>query len=103
MTTELKQVSPEEQAKLVVAKSGNVKDTQLWDYGANREVFDHNDIKLYGVDPIKDEVCYEADCNEPALFKCNRKIYLREEEYFVGCGKFSCMKHTHKLNDKRFS
>lgn len=66
MNTELKQVCPEEQSKLVVDKKGNFKDTLLWDYGNNREVFDHNDIKLYGIDPIEGATCYE--CSEPALF-----------------------------------
>lgn len=43
MSSELKQVSPEE-LKKETDKGGNVKDTLLWDYGNNREVFDHNDI-----------------------------------------------------------
>ena len=43
MSTELKQVSPEEKEK-ETDKSGNVKDTKLWDYGNNREVFNHDDI-----------------------------------------------------------
>ncbi len=52
MSTELKQVSPEN-GEIVVDKSGNQKDTLLQDYGANREVFNHDDIKLYGVNPIE--------------------------------------------------
>ena len=58
MTTELKQVSPEE-GKQETDKRGNTKDTLLWDYGSNRQVFNHNDIKLYGVDPIADHNCYK--------------------------------------------
>ena len=51
---------------------GNFKETLLYDYGRNEEVFARQDIILYGKEEISGKNCNVNDCGKPALFKCNR-------------------------------
>ena len=94
--------------------TGNTKDTLLYDYGDNCEVFNRENITLYdgtahvtkivdgkapncNVESIRDHLNHNVNvnCESEGVFPCNRKIWLSGNKYFEGCGKTSCKEHTY--------